>query len=616
MSMNNNVDPNLGEDAVHALRDTAFGTYAIRRKYKKSKLKRSRKKEAKAKAEEYICTRRELNGKHKLYKKYVQKRYQKEYYRALKLGVGQEMALQRAGLAASGLGGRVRVRALELAVQSKSWLKYLMILVVAFLILSSQFVSCGSILSAVGNTVLSVTYLSEPDDLDAAELYMTELEHGLQNRIDQIEDTYPGYDEYDYNLATIGHNPFTLINYLSAEHTRFSFLDVKSEIEALFQSMYQLSCTPVTETRTREVEVFAEDGSPVLDGEGNPLMNEESYEVKIMRVQLTTRSLESIVEANMTEGQKSYYDIYQESKGMLQQFASPVKYYWYLYVTSYYGYRTSADITRSEIHRGIDIGIPEGTEIYAGMDATVTTVDYNSKYGNYIVIRNTDGYVLKYAHLKTVSVTAGDAVTVGQIIGYSGSTGSCTGSELHMECLYQGDYYNPIFYVNAGTETLHGEEATGTGSNYDLSSGNSSGGGNGAGSTLAPDAYSDPEVQKLMEEAVKYLGYPYVWGGSTPSTSFDCSGFVSWVFNASGVHPMSRDTAQGIYNSCVVVSPSEAKAGDLIFFTGTYKSAGPVSHIGIYCGDGIMIHAGDPIQYANIHASYYASHFYAFGRFR
>ena len=101
------------------------------------------------------------------------------------------------------------------------------------------------------------------------------------------------------------------------------------------------------------------------------------------------------------------------------------------------------------------------------------------------------------------------------------------------------------------------------------------------------EALDDPAFAALMEEATKYIGWPYVWGGSSPSTSFDCSGFVCWVYTASGVHNLPRTTAQGIYNQCAIISPSEAKPGDIIFFTGTYDSPGPVSHVGIYVGDGM-----------------------------
>ena len=132
--------------------------------------------------------------------------------------------------------------------------------------------------------------------------------------------------------------------------------------------------------------------------------------------------------------------------------------------------------------------------------------------------------------------------------------------------------------------------------------------------TIPGEALNDETFRKLITEAEKYLGYPYVWGGSSPSTSFDCSGFVCWVYRNSGVYPLSRTTAQGVFNQCSAVRPSEAKPGDLIFFTGTYNSGCPVSHIGIYVGNGMMIHCGNPIQYASVNSSYWSSHFYAYGR--
>lgn len=110
---------------------------------------------------------------------------------------------------------------------------------------------------------------------------------------------------------------------------------------------------------------------------------------------------------------------------------------------------------------------------------------------------------------------------------------------------------------------------------------------------IPPEALNDPDFAALIAEAEKYLGYPYVWGGSSPSTSFDCSGFVCWVLDKSGVYSMSRTTAQGIFNQCAKIPPAEARPGDIIFFTGTYDSAGPVSHVGIYVGGGMMIHCGN-----------------------
>ena len=126
-----------------------------------------------------------------------------------------------------------------------------------------------------------------------------------------------------------------------------------------------------------------------------------------------------------------------------------------------------------------------------------------------------------------------------------------------------------------------------------------------------PGEYLDDETfAAMLSEAEKYLGYPYVWGGSSPATSFDCSGFVSWVINHSGWN-VGRLGAQGLYNICTPTS--NPKPGDLVFFVGTYDTAG-VSHCGIYVGDGMMIHCGDPIQYANLNTSYWQSHFYAYGR--
>lgn len=129
---------------------------------------------------------------------------------------------------------------------------------------------------------------------------------------------------------------------------------------------------------------------------------------------------------------------------------------------------------------------------------------------------------------------------------------------------------------------------------------------------IPPDALSDVKFAAMMNEAKKYLGYPYVWGGSTPATSFDCSGFVCWVVNHSGWN-VGRTTAEGLRQQCVRVSPENARPGDLIFFERTYNTTG-ASHIGIYVGDGMMIHCGDPIQYANVNSAYFSSHFMQYGR--
>ena len=196
-------------------------------------------------------------------------------------------------------------------------------------------------------------------------------------------------------------------------------------------------------------------------------------------------------------------------------------------------------------------------------------------------------FVVTPAGLTNIGIKVnGQEVTTDTVIGTTGSTGSATGSQLYLELVKDGEYYNPVFYISTGDSGLYG------------------GGG----------SYDDETVRRLFAEADKYLGMPYVWGGSSPETSFDCSGFVSYVFTNSGVCNMGRLTAQGIYDICMSVSPEEARPGDIIFFTGTYDAGEPVTHVGIYAGDGQMIHCGNPIQYTSINSAYWQSHFYAFGR--
>ena len=522
-------------------------------------------------------------------KKALQKRLQKqrikrEYIKARKKA-GTSKAAEQAFEKTKNGTVTVARKLQEFARKNAGLLVTVGIMVLLLMMIMVSVSSCGAMFADTQSTILAASYLSEPKEIDAADLQLTRLELDLQNEIDRVETDYPGYDEYSYNLGEIGHNPFTLISYLSAVHTEFTAGEVESEIQALFDEMYTLTLTPDTETRTRTVT------DPDTGEE-----SEEEYEVSILRVTLTVIPLESIVAGKMDTEQAEIFAMYGETKGLLQEFASPLNLYWYYYVSSYYGYRKNGGIGNEELHRGVDIAVPTGTTVYAAHDGTVTAAAYDSHYGNYVVIEK-DGYTTKYAHMDSLSVSAGQEITKGTVIGTTGNTGSSTGSHLHIECLYNGEYYNPLFYFDVGEGTLYGETP-----------------GGAPGNAVPPDAYDDASVQALMEEAAKYLGYPYVWGGSSPATSFDCSGYVCWVFTNSGVHNLPRTTAQGIYDQCTPVSASDAKAGDIIFFTGTYNSAGAVSHVGIYCGNGVMIHCGDPISYANINSSYWQSHFYSFGR--
>ena len=592
---------NSAVEGAHKTEQTAEDVYHFVKRNHKSGLQRKKEKVARLEKKQF---KKEVNFRYqkfleenpdmqeKTLKKQMQKRLQKqrikrEYAKARRAGQAAKNTKEAAAKSASFVT-KVAKKMQEIASRNVSLLVTIGIFALILIMIMTAISSCGAMFSDGMSTTLAGSYMSVPAEIDAADLAFSELEMELQKEINNIETDYPDYDEYRYNLDAIGHDPFVLISYLSAVHTEFTASDVQSEIESLFEEMYELTLNPTTETRTRTV-IDPETGEET----------EEEYTVTILEVTLTVTDLGVVVAGHMNEEQKEIYALYNETHGLTQQFYTPLNLYWYSYVSSYYGYRINPVTGQEQFHRGVDIAVPTGTTVLAAMDGMVTTATYDASYGNYVVIEDSNGYCTKYAHMDTLSVSAGQTVTHGTTIGTTGNTGSSTGSHLHIECLYNGEYYNPLFYFDVGEGTLYGETP---------------GGGGSPGNVIPPDSYDDVTVQALMEEAARYLGYPYVWGGSSPSTSFDCSGFVCWVFTNSGVHNLPRTTAQGIYDQCTPVSAADAKAGDIIFFTGTYNSPGPVSHVGIYCGNGVMIHCGDPIKYASINTPYWQSHFYSFGR--
>ena len=458
-------------------------------------------------------------------------------------------------------------------------------IVLIIMLCSTVMTSCSSMLSGGFGQILGGSYNSVPAEMDGADISFTRKELDLQKTIDNIETDYPDFDEYNYDLDEIEHDPFTLISYLSAIYTDFTSEMAEADVQSLFDEMYTLTLTPREEVRTRTVI------NTYYDEEGNPyeVEEEEEYTVRILDVTLRVKPLEEIVEARMDSEQIGMYSTYLETRGALQVFFTPLDFNWYDSIVSYYGYRKNPESGDEEFHRGIDIAVPVGTEVYAAQTGTVVEVGYDDHYGTYIVIRNEEGYCSKYAHLSSVEVSAGMPIQHDHIIGYTGSTDSILGSHLHLECMYNGEYYNPLFYYLSGNGSLYG-------------------------TTESIGSAGDGSVEALIAEAERYLGKPYVWGGSTPSTGFDCSGFVCWALRESGFYDIPRVTATTIYNECEKISPSEAQRGDLIFFTKTYNSGSIVSHVGIYTGDGMMIHCGDPIKYTSINTTYWQNHFLTFAR--
>ena len=466
------------------------------------------------------------------------------------------------------------------------------------MIIMTSVSSCGAIFTDSMATVATGSYQSKPEEIDKADLQMTEKEMRLQDEIDRIEETYPGYDEYEYDIDPIGHDPFTLISYLSAKHIDFTADGVSGDIDDLYDRMYDLITEEREETRTRTVtrtgiREVTDPETGLTHEEEYEYEDEEEYTVTILSVTLKKTELDDLAQTDLTGEDRDLYDTYTETKGLMQYYYTPLNLNWQSYIKSYYGYRKNPQTGNLEFHKGLDISVPEGTEVLAAQDGKVSSAAFDDHYGNYVVIEDTGGYASKYAHLESLTVSAGEDVTHGSAIGRTGHTGSATGSELHIECLYRGDHYDPLFYFENGEGSLYPIDAD-------------------TGEYLPVEATGDAAA--LIEEAKKYLNYPSKWGGSSPETSFDCSGFVSWCLNASGYADVGRQTAQGLCNISHRVSAEDAKPGDLIFFTGTYNSGSPVSHVGIYLGNGQMIHAGNPIKISNINTSYWQSHYYGYGR--
>lgn len=448
----------------------------------------------------------------------------------------------------------------------------------------SLFSSCSAMLTGVQSAIVSTCYVAEDTEIEQSELRYTELEADLQMDINRTQADYPDYDEYRYNVGEIGHNPYELMGYLSAAYGDFTYAQVEGELNRLFGEQYQLTREEIVETRTYTDE----------DGE------EQEYDWHVLKTTLTVCPLSEIIAASLAAGdQTDRYGVYMQTCGNRQCYGNPFGFPWIAYVTSPYGYRIHPATGAKDLHRGIDIGVAAGTPIKAIQDGRVISAGNAGDYGLCVVIEGEDGYQSRYAHCASLSVSAGQEVSRGDTIAAVGSTGSSTGAHLHLEVTHNGQYLNPYYYVdNGGNGYLPGGGAAG-GPDFPADPG---------------EAMGDGSFAAMLAEAEKYLGFPYVWGGSSPSTSFDCSGFVSWVVNHSGVGNVGRQTAQGLYNLCTPVSRENMQPGDLVFFTGTYSAATPVTHVGIYVGGGRMIHCGDPISYANIDGNYWSSHFYSGGR--
>ena len=475
----------------------------------------------------------------------------------------------------------------------KVWLIIFLGFMLIFLLQScmSMFSSIGS---GIGGVVVGTSYLAEDENIDDATVLYTEWETDFHYRIINAERDNPGFDEYRFNIGDISHNPFELIAFLTAVYNDFTLAEVQATMQEIFNEQYNLTFTPEVEIRTR---TETRTGSYTwTDSEGNRHTETYTYTVEveyewfILNVNLTAQSFTSVIYSRMDEEQLQRFNILMVTKGNRQYLQSPFgDMNWLPFVTSYYGWRIHPISGARERHWGLDIGLPEGTEILSGQDGTVIFAENSGGYGLLVVIDDGEGLVSRYAHCSVLYVSVGDIVSAGDLIARVGSTGDSTGPHLHLEIIKNGRHLNPLIF----TVTNDWNE----------------------GPTFGDPGASmgDGSLAALIAEAERHLGKPYIFGANGPN-AFDCSSFVAWVFTHSGVYNLPRTNAQGIFNRATPISPSEARPGDIITFTGTYSTTNPVSHIGIYVGNGMMIHAGSPVQYTSINSPYWQRHFYSFAR--
>lgn len=472
------------------------------------------------------------------------------------------------------------------------------IITLAFLMLMIMVIvqSCSNILMGGMGAITGTSYQASDIEVTEADVEYTRLETGLLLTLQDIEIDNPGYDEYRYNLDGVGHDPHELLAYLTAKYGDFKVSSINGELQRIFGEQYKLTLQEFTETYT-VTETFTDPET------GESYEMDVEYEKTILLTTLVSRPLNEVLLEGLDKDDKELYEVLMISKGNFMSYDSPVDGDWKQYISSLFGWRVHPIHMVENFHTGLDIANPEGEPLYAIFEGMVKEVGYDANgYGHYIIIQDKRGNTALYAHCSSIVSSQGSEIKTGDIIARVGSTGTSTGSHLHLELKdSEGNFLNPYFYLysEAGSSIGTGVYYNGYRGNY---------GSPGIG-------YDDEDLIALFNEADKHLGKRYVFGANGP-TNFDCSSFVCWVFRNSGIYNIPRTTAQGIFNQSTPISPTDARPGDIIFFTGTYNAGVPVTHVGIYAGNGMMVHAGDPIQYTNIESNYWKNHFYSFGRLR
>ena len=490
---------------------------------------------------------------------FQRKRYKEAYQSARSGAASGKAGASKAAAATETMTTKAKNALKEVARRNHAVFAVLGIFGLLFLLIAVAFSSCSASVQGSGSVIGITTYPSSDEDIYAAENAYAALEAALNEQINQMESTHPDYDEYNYNVSEISHNPYHLISYLTAKYGDWTYADVEAEIEALFSEQYSLHTEGRTETvtETRTVRVGESLGQVVTSG-----------------------YCSCSICCGQWSGGPTASGVYPTANHTLAVDASnPI--------------------------------VPMGTKVVMnGVEYTVEDTGAFDRYGvDFDVYYDDHASASAHGHKTWECYLADDngsnEVTV---------TDTRTVKILYVTLTNQG--LDAIARENLDEEQLILYNALNTtlgNRDYLWDSGAISGGSGGMDYDIPPEALEDEEFARMIHEAEKYLGVPYVWGGYSPS-GFDCSGFVSYVVNNCGNGwNYGRLTAEGLRGQCTYVAPGEAKPGDLIFFQGTYNTSG-ASHIGIYVGNGMMIHCGDPVQYANINSSYWQQHFMCYGR--
>ena len=312
-----------------------------------------------------------------------------------------------------------------------------LVLIMLFVLIIMSFCSLGGTMSGGGlGSILAASYLAEDAEIDNVEIAYGEWETDLKLQIKNTEIDHPDFDEYIYNTGNIGHNPYELMAYLTATYQDFTYDSIENDLRALFDEQYTLTFTETTETRYTEPS----------DENSEP----QPYQWKILTVTLTVKPFYQIFSERMNAEQLQHYSILMTTNGGRQYVESPFDFNWLPYVSSNYGWRVHPITGVKDLHRGVDIALPEGTEIRSAQNGTVKFAGESGDYGNVVIIENNEGIVTKYAHCKNIFVTEGQTVNTGDVIATVGSTGLSTGPHLHYEFLKDGEYRNPLYFSGTG----------------------------------------------------------------------------------------------------------------------------------------------------------------------